>query len=69
MLPRPVRWLVGAAVARLRTQSHPVARAAVVAAVARRRRVEFAFVRAHGTEADTGPRLASSTAPGVAEKQ
>ena len=46
-----VRRLVGVAVARLRTQGHPFAAVAVAA------------VLSSATEADTGPRLASSRAP------
>ena len=48
-----VRRLVGVAVARLRTQGHPFAAVAAVLSSA--------------TEADTGPRLASSRAPAVAD--
>ena len=52
-----VRRLVGVAVARLRTQGHPFAAVAVAVAVA------VAAVLSSATEADTGPRLASSRAP------
>ena len=52
-----VRRLVGVAVARLRTQGHPFAAVAVA----------IAAVLSSATEADTGPRLASSREPAVAD--